>query len=327
MPAPPDFRSNTPGSAWWVQARQQCAQDGWSLLRDLQEVLHTRLATTDPALAASLEAAPERRGWDAPLLDGILALATQYRAPTRYLDAVRGDRAAGRVASPETLATAIWLAHYASGFTRDGREVFGIGSPAEVEVPLPFTPPTWNTPIQLPVEVITGIVCRPVSTVTPPAPPPLPAPSLLEDYGPVVLAVTVLGGGLLAALLTSGARTYAEERAARPNPIGGYALLLRARTSARLAAQHAARIAQQARLLLEGRPSADVQALVRATESYAQQAQHYAARMQEMASVGRSEEWAITAERYAQQADAAYRRAVADAARAVHKNAARVESF
>lgn len=145
-----DWTSGVPLSAWYaenVAGRdvRACQTSGWSFLRDLQEVLKTRLAerplpTLDGSVVNGSEIQVNELGptpdspWSIPLLRALYAVAAADRAPTAYLQAIASDIAANSHVSAPTLQTALWVTYLNEGQDSQGNSRYGLGSPAEAMV-------------------------------------------------------------------------------------------------------------------------------------------------------------------------------------------------
>jgi hypothetical protein len=226
VPAPADFGSATPGSAWFVrrvpgQPVVECLTDGSALLGDVQHAVSARLREIGRAdLAAALVVDPSARGWDAPLVAGVRALLARYNTGGRlasFVAALDADAAAQRVGDG-VLRPAIWLAFLDEGRTSTGATVHGQGSPAEVDLVAPYTPPPWGRPIP-PLDgrlagTLTGLVCRPITQARPPAPPPAPPAQPGKGLDALLAYVTIFVLSASAAVATADVPTYVQEREA-----------------------------------------------------------------------------------------------------------------
>jgi hypothetical protein len=150
-PAVSNWNSPDNDSAWVVRnsngSQSVCQSNGWNFLFDLQSQLKDRLAavpsptwdgtTVDGSLIPLNDPSnpSSASGWNVPLLQSLWAIASLDGAPSDALSSVQNDALQGTV-SPRTLATAVWVAEYNSGYVAStGQTVYGQGSVNDIVIP------------------------------------------------------------------------------------------------------------------------------------------------------------------------------------------------
>lgn len=172
-PAAPNWMSADPGSAWFIhavsgQSSSICASTGWDSLVDLQVELQNRLSNTplqtydgstvDGSIIQQNDGV-SARGWSTDLLRALYAVAQAAGASQQYLAAIQSDGQNGFGSiSTYTLQTGIWIGRgYYSGVVQGTSQTgYGVGSPAEIQIPTGTTYPSMNFPPPIPTTGIGG---------------------------------------------------------------------------------------------------------------------------------------------------------------------------
>jgi len=209
-PSPSDWNNAELNSAWVVRSEHVCATSGWDLLFGLQLQLHDRVAAgmfrdwdgrvvtapqpNDPTQVAT--------GWDDQLLRVLYGVASADRAPASYLAAIRSD-AASRSISAQTLAVAVWVAYYNSGYVAgSGEPRYGIGSPAEIGIPAGTQLPTYGAVPPIPPSERTGGFNLGMDCSTPATPDTLGGLGVQPfQFNPLVVFGLLIGAVVVTGLL------------------------------------------------------------------------------------------------------------------------------
>ncbi len=183
-PSAPNWMSSDAGSGWFIHRvgdrSSICSTTGWDTLADLQLELQSRLSsgsftTYDGSAVDASSILPNDptiqpiQAWNVALLKALYAIAQNANAPQDYLLAIQGDAQngtgygnAGSI-SAGTLQTGIWIGKgYYSGVVRgSGQTSYGVGSPAEVVIPIGTTYPSIDIPPPVPsTGVSSGAICN-----------------------------------------------------------------------------------------------------------------------------------------------------------------------
>lgn len=211
-PSPSDFTKPERHAAWWYRQltttnRQVCQGDGYNVLNDVQSRLRERAESETPVdwngrpvnLADPAFATPGAlSSWGVELLRVLHAFAKKDRAPGAFVAAIQHDATSGTL-SATTLQTALWEAYYSTSF--NGREVNGLGSPAEILIAEGTTLPVFGSVPPLPsAGANAGATCMlpqvagppPMASVASPAPFVFNSLVVLGVLGAFVLATNLL---------------------------------------------------------------------------------------------------------------------------------------
>ncbi len=192
-PSTSDWRSATQYAAWFVRRGPQtvCQTDGLSLLDDLYIAMTTRLETATGA-PVSLATLQQQEGWTADLLRATAYFARVDRAPADYQAAIDAAAAGGPI-TPLAMSVIVWQAVLNR---RLGTDVYGVGTPSEVEFGGEVLFPYIGLNIARPgLGQGTGLLCRPIAQMGGNVPAPIQQPTV----PPVALglALALLGVGVL----------------------------------------------------------------------------------------------------------------------------------
>lgn len=234
-----NFVSGVPDSAWYTNHGQVCHTTGFSLLANLQQNLRDTLAQRGPlptsggsTIAASqlnpinfVGTAVSGDGWTTDTLRALYALAPAESRPSIQNDLQIARFRQGNPLSTGTMQAAIWFA-FESGV--EGTEVVDgetlpvtrwgrAGTPAGISLGDNPVMPGFGQLPEIPANGVleTGRNCEADNLSGANAPLHTPSRIGISD---VLIALGLLTVAAGAALLTRGAPTRAEQRAARQNP-------------------------------------------------------------------------------------------------------------
>jgi len=157
FPAPPNWNSSAPLSAYFFEGDRIKQTDGFSFLFSLTTAIRTMLATltlrdsNGVRIVESEIPSPNESSyvWDQPMLRLLWAAASALRAPREYLESIAVDAAAMSI-SAETLQVAIWVTYTNQReTTARGRTTtsYGFGSPGDVKMSTDTRLPQFGVPI------------------------------------------------------------------------------------------------------------------------------------------------------------------------------------